>query len=360
MSDRLQALRAQVDEINSEILKLLNKRAELTSSIGKVQQELGMTFYDPEREGQMLQALEMKNNGPFSNETIKHLFKEIFKASLAMEEKEARAKILVQRAPGKPDTVVRVGDDCLIGDGSFQVISGPCAVEDWEQMDTTAAALAARGVKILRGMAFKPRSSPYEFQGLGQEGLELARRAANKYGMYITSEILDASQLDMMYDYTDIFWVGSRNMYNSTLLRAVGRQRKPVILKRGLSATMQEWLYAAEYIASQGNTNIILIERGIRTYETWTRNTLDISAIPVLKLESHLPIIVDVSHSTGRRDIMKPMARIAKASGADGLMIEVHPNPPVALSDAKQQITIPEFHAVMDELGLPYVESVIA
>jgi 3-deoxy-7-phosphoheptulonate synthase/chorismate mutase len=173
---------------------------------------------------------------------------------------------------------------------------------------------------------------------------------ANKYGMFITSEIMDKSQIDMMMDYVDIFWIGARNMQNSFLLRALGQVNKPVILKRGLAATLEEFLYSAEYIVSSGNPNVILIERGIRTYEKWTRNTLDIGGVAVLKLESHLPVVVDISHSAGRRDIAKPLARVARASGADGLMVEVHPNPPVAMSDAKQQLSFPEFESMMDEI----------
>jgi 3-deoxy-7-phosphoheptulonate synthase/chorismate mutase len=217
-------------------------------------------------------------------------------------------------------------------------------------MDTVGAALAERGVRIMRGMAFKPRTSPYDFQGLGEPGLKIARQIANKYEMYVTSEVMDASQIPMMSDYVDIFWVGARNMQNSFLLRALGKVRQPVILKRSFGATMKEFLYAAEYIVSSGNPNVILMERGIRTFEQWTRNTLDISAVAVLKLETHLPIIVDISHSAGRRDIAKPLARVAKASGADGLMVEVHPNPPVAMSDAKQQLDIAEFNELMDEI----------
>jgi 3-deoxy-7-phosphoheptulonate synthase / chorismate mutase len=205
-------------------------------------------------------------------------------------------------------------------------------------------------VKFMRGMAYKPRTSPYEFQGMGEPGLQIAREVANKYGMYVVSEIMDQSQIDMMTQYVDVFWVGARNMQNSYLLRAMGKVNKPVILKRGLAATLEEFLYAAEYIVSSGNPNVILIERGIRTYEKSTRNTLDIGGVTVLKLDSHLPVIVDISHSAGRRDIAIPLARVAKASGADGLMVEVHPNPPVAMSDAKQQLYIEQYHKLMHEI----------
>ena len=348
--NRLEVLRGQIDILNMQILDLLNKRAQIASDIGHVQTELGTRFYDPEREAKMLQALEQANQGPFSNETIKALFSEVFRASLALEETEARQKILVQRKTDDEKTIVTLPDGTEIGNSRFQVIAGSCAVESLEQMDTVGAALAERGVRIMRGMAFKPRTSPYDFQGLGEPGLKIARQIANKYEMYVTSEVMDASQIPMMSDYVDIFWVGARNMQNSFLLRALGKVRQPVILKRSFGATMKEFLYAAEYIVSSGNPNVILMERGLRTFEQWTRNTLDISAVAVLKLETHLPIIVDISHSAGRRDIAKPLARVAKASGADGLMVEVHPNPPVAMSDAKQQLDIAEFNELMDEI----------
>lgn len=348
--DSLQELRSQIDVINLQILDLLSKRARIAKDIGKVQQELGTSFYDPQREAYMLTQLELNNKGPFSNETIKALFREIFRASMALEEQEARAKIKVQRQTPDHRTIINLPNGAQIGNSEFTIISGPCAVESYEQMDETAAALAQRGVKVLRGMVFKPRTSPYDYQGMGEPGLKIAREVADKYNMVITSEIMDQSQLPMMNEYVDIFWIGARNMQNSELLKAMGRIDKPVFLKRGLSATLEEFLYAAEYIVSSGNPNVMLIERGIRTFEKWTRNTLDIGGVAVLKLESHLPVIVDISHSAGRRDIAKPLARVAKASGADGLMVEVHPNPPVAVSDAKQQLYIHQFHEVMDEL----------
>ncbi len=355
-TSRLQALRSEVDVVNMQLLELLSKRAQIVSEIGKVHTNLGNSFYDPVREGEMLQSLEMANRGPFSNETIKALFREIFRASLDLEEKQAKAKIKVQRKTADERTVVRFPDGFEIGGGDFSVISGPCAVESVEQMDETAAALASRGVRVLRGMAYKPRTSPYEFQGLGEQGLKIARQVADKYNMYVVTEIMDMSQISMMSDYVDIFWVGARNMQNSFLLKALGQQRKPVILKRSFGATVEEFLYAAEYIVSSGNPNVILIERGIRTFEKVTRATLDIGAVAVLKLDTHLPLIVDISHSAGRRDIAIPLARVAKASGADGLMVEVHPNPPVAMSDSKQQLYIPQFHEMMDALDQVQIE----
>lgn len=348
--DQLLDLRGQVDVINMQILDLLTRRAQVVSEIGKTLDRLGSDHYDPSREAQMLTALEQANKGPFPNETIKALFREIFRASLALEEQQSRAKMRVQRKSPDEKTIIRLPNGVEIGGGEFQLVAGSCAVETYEQMDEVGAALAARGVRIMRGMAYKPRTSPYEFQGLGEEGLKIARQVADKYGMAVVSEIMDQSQIPMFLDYADILWVGARNMQNSFLLKALGKINRPVILKNGLAATMEEFLYAAEYIVSSGNPNVILITRGIRTYEKWTRNTLDMGIVAVLKLESHLPVVVDISHSAGRRDIAKPLARAAKAVGADGLMVEVHPNPPVAMSDAKQQLSIPEFNAMMDDI----------
>ncbi|MGB1287131.1 MAG: bifunctional 3-deoxy-7-phosphoheptulonate synthase/chorismate mutase [Aggregatilineales bacterium] len=352
--NELHELRSKIDGINEQILALLNERAAIASQIGKVQSKMGSQFYDPQREAEMLTALQQMNEGPFSNETISSLFKEIFKATLAMEEKEARASFIVQRDATKTDTVIDLGD-VKIGDGSFQIITGPCAIESYEQADEVAAVMSEYGIKIMRGMAYKPRSSPYDFQGMGEPGLKIARQVANKYDMLVTSEVLDASLIPMMSDYVDIFWVGARNMQNSFLLRALGKVRQPVILKRSFGATLKEFIYAAEYIASSGNNNILLMERGIRTFSQWTRNTLDISAVPLLKQETHLPVIVDISHSAGRRDIANTMARVAKASGADALMVEVHPNPDVAMSDAKQQLNIPQFRELMTALQTLHV-----
>ncbi|MFZ4813757.1 MAG: bifunctional 3-deoxy-7-phosphoheptulonate synthase/chorismate mutase [Phototrophicaceae bacterium] len=349
-STQLQTLRGQIDQINLQLLELLNQRAEVAAQIGKVQSAMGSGFYDPEREGNMLNTLQLNNKGPFSNETIKGLFREIFRASLELEETQDRQRYLFQKRDANHHTVIELANGAVIGDGSFITVTGPCAVESVEQMEAAAEALNARGIKIIRGMAFKPRTSPYDFQGLGEEGLQIARTVADKYNMAVTSEIMDLSQIDMMSQYVDLFWVGARNMQNSFLLKALGKVKQPVFLKRSFGANYEEWLYAAEYIISSGNPNVILIERGIRTYEKWTRNTLDISAVPAVKSVSHLPIIVDVSHSAGRRDLALPLAKAAKAVGADGLMVEVHPNPAVAMSDAKQQLNFAQFNELMDAL----------
>lgn len=347
---RLQELRQEIDPINLQLLELLSKRASIALEIGRIQQELGTTFYDPQREAEMLTELQKVNKGPFSNDTIQALFKEIFRATLSLEEKDARQKILVQRKRPNEQTVIELPNGAKIGDGNFGIIAGACAIESYEQMEEVAMALSERGVKIMRGMAYKPRTSPYDFQGLGEEGLKIARTVANKFNMAVTSEVLDMSQIPMMSDYVDLFWVGARNMQNSFLLRALGKVKQPILLKRSFGATLEELIYAAEYIMSSGNPNIILMERGIRTFSKETRTTLDISAVPLLKMETHLPVIVDISHSAGRRDIANPLGRVAKASGADGLMVEVHPNPAVAMSDSKQQLSIPQFHDLMDEV----------
>ena len=252
----------------------------------------------------------------------------------------------------KPEnTVVKVGD-VRIGGDEVIVIAGPCSAETEEQVRSTAAAVKRAGAKIFRGGAFKPRSSPYSFQGLGEEGLRLLRDASNAEGLALVSEVMDASQIPLIEKYCDMFQVGARNMQNFTLLRELGRMRKPVLLKRGISATIEEWLLSAEYVLSGGNTDVILCERGIRTFETATRNTFDISAIPVVKKLSHLPIIGDPSHGAGRRDMVAPMARAAVAAGADGLIIEVHCEPDRALSDGAQSMFPGQFDRLMAELRI--------
>ena len=231
-------------------------------------------------------------------------------------------------------------------------MAGPCSAENEKQVRTTAAAARRAGAKIFRGGAFKPRSSPYSFQGLGEEGLRLLRDASNAENMKLITEVMDVSQIELINRYTDIFQVGARNMQNFTLLRELGHVRKPVLVKRGISATIEEWLLSAEYVLSGGNNDVILCERGIRTFETATRNTFDISAIPVVRKLSHLPIIADPSHGAGRRDMVVPMARAAVAAGADGLIIEVHCDPDHALSDGAQSLFPSQFDRLMAELRI--------
>ncbi|MBE3095973.1 MAG: 3-deoxy-7-phosphoheptulonate synthase, partial [Planctomycetes bacterium] len=252
----------------------------------------------------------------------------------------------------KPDgTVIDIGD-VRVGGSEVIVMAGPCSAESEPQVTETAAAVKRAGAKILRGGAFKPRSSPYSFQGLGEAGLKMLHAAARQFDLQLVSEVMDLTQIDLVGRYADIFQVGARNMQNYTLLRELGHARKPVLLKRGIAATVEEWLLSAEYILSGGNGDVILCERGIRTFENYTRNTLDISAIPVVKKLSHLPVIVDPSHGTGRRDKVAPMARAAIAAGADGLLIEVHPDPDRALSDGAQSLTPDQFERLMAELRI--------
>ena len=258
---------------------------------------------------------------------------------------------LASRTFKQDDTIITI-DDLRIGGDEVIVIAGPCSAETEEQVEATAAAVKRAGAKALRGGAFKPRSSPYSFQGLGEEGLRLLRSAADRHNLKLVSEIMDLSQLELMERYVDILQVGARNMQNFTLLRELGRARRPVLLKRGISATIEEWLLSAEYILAGGNTNVILCERGIRTFESYTRNTLDISAIPVVKKLSHLPVFVDPSHGTGIRDKVAPMARAAVAAGADGLLIEVHCDPDHALSDGAQSMFPSQFDRLMAELRI--------
>jgi 3-deoxy-7-phosphoheptulonate synthase len=252
----------------------------------------------------------------------------------------------------KPEgTIINVGD-VRIGGDEVIVMAGPCSAENEKQVRATATAVRKAGAKIFRGGAFKPRSSPYSFQGLGEEGLRLMRDACNAEGMSLVTEVMDLSQIELIERYADVFQVGARNMQNFTLLRELGHTRKPVLLKRGIAATIEEWLLSAEYILSGGNVDVILCERGIRTFETATRNTFDISAIPVVKKLSHLPVVADPSHGAGRRDMVVPMARAAVAAGADGLIIEVHVDPDHALSDGAQSMFPSQFDRLMAELRI--------
>jgi 3-deoxy-7-phosphoheptulonate synthase len=252
----------------------------------------------------------------------------------------------------KPEnTIITVGD-VRIGGDEVVVMAGPCSAETEEQVEVTTAAVKRAGAKVLRGGAFKPRSSPYSFQGLGEEGLRMLRAAADRHGMKLITEIMEIGQLELIERYAHILQVGARNMQNFSLLRDLGRARIPVLLKRGISATIEEWLLSAEYILAGGNMNVMLCERGIRTFESYTRNTFDISAIPVIQKLSHLPILADPSHGTGRRDQVAPMARAAVAAGADGLLIEVHCDPDHALSDGAQSLHPPQFDRLMAELRI--------
>jgi len=258
---------------------------------------------------------------------------------------------LASRTFKPDDTAITIGD-VRVGGDEVIVMAGPCSAETEEQVESTAATVKRAGAKVLRGGAFKPRSSPYSFQGLGEAGLRLLRAAADRHNLKLITEIMDLSQLELIERYTDILQVGARNMQNFTLLRELGHTRTPVMLKRGISATIEEWLLSAEYILAGGNMNVMLCERGIRTFESYTRNTFDISAIPVVQQLSHLPVLADPSHGTGKRDKVAPMARAAVAAGCDGLLIEVHSDPDHALSDGAQSLFPKQFDRLMAELRI--------
>jgi 3-deoxy-7-phosphoheptulonate synthase len=250
----------------------------------------------------------------------------------------------------KPDkSVVPIGD-VLVGGDQFVVIAGPCSVESRTQLLETAVAVHKAGATVLRGGAYKPRTSPYDFQGLEEEGLKLLAEARVETGLKICTEVLTTEQVDVVADYADVLQIGARNMQNFALLKRVGKTSKPVLLKRGLAATIKEFLMSAEYIVAEGNSKVILCERGIRTFETMTRNTLDISAVPLLNELSHLPVVVDPSHASGKRSLVCPLAKSAVAAGADGLLVEVHPDPEEAWSDGAQSLTLPEFDGMMSEV----------
>jgi 3-deoxy-7-phosphoheptulonate synthase len=252
----------------------------------------------------------------------------------------------------KPDNTVITIDDVRIGGDEVIVMAGPCSAESEEQVEASAAAVKRAGAKVLRGGAFKPRSSPYSFQGMGEDGLRLLRAAADRHNLKLITEVMDLSQIELIVKYAHILQVGARNMQNFTLLRELGKSRTPVMIKRGISATIEEWLLSAEYVLAGGNPDVMLCERGIRTFETTMRNTFDIAAIPMVQQLSHLPVIGDPSHGTGRRDKVAPMARAAVAAGADGLIIEVHHDPDHALSDGAQSLLPSQFDRLMAELRI--------
>jgi len=257
--------------------------------------------------------------------------------------------MLVSREVQPENSVVRVGE-AAFGDGSFPVIAGPCAVESEDQLMVCARAIADSGGQLLRGGAFKPRTSPYDFQGLGEEGLKLLALARDRYGLAIVTEVMSENEIPLVAAYADLMQVGARNMQNYALLRALGKAGKPVLLKRGLSATLKEWLSAAEYILANGNPDVILCERGIRSFDSHTRNVLDIAAVPAMQEMTHLPVIVDPSHATGRRSLIAPLARAAVAVGADGLLVECHPDPDNAWSDGAQSLDLNQFREMMLQL----------
>jgi len=343
----IENLRTQIDQINLQILELLCQQGELICGTGRISSIEPGKMLDPKSEQEMLNLLLRANRGPYPNDVIAHLFKEISKASLSL--KHAYSPLLCLRTGHLEDTVVQV-KEVAIGGRVPIVIAGPCSVESEEQIRLIAQEVKDQGVRVLRGGAFKPRTSPYTFQGLGKEALIYLAQVSAELGLVTECEVMDTRDVDMVAEHVDILQVGSRNMSNFALLKEVGRLDHPVLLKRGMAATIEEFLYAAEYILSEGNTQVVLCERGIRTFETWSRNTLDIIAITILKQKTHLPIIADISHSAGRRDLALPLARACLAAGADGIMVEVHNAPESALSDKEQQLNFDEFCHLMTNI----------
>lgn len=259
---------------------------------------------------------------------------------------------LARRDARASRTVVRLANGATFGGEIVAICAGPCSVESREQMEATAKSVAAQGANVLRGGAFKPRTSPYSFQGLGGEGLKLLREAADRYGMAVVTEVLDPRDVDLVSQFADMLQIGARNMQNFSLLREAGESGKPVLLKRGLSATIEEWLMAAEYLLVAGNSDVVLCERGIRSFDNATRNLLDIAAVPLLHSLTHLPVIVDPSHGTGVAKLVGPMALAGVAAGADGLLVEVHPDPSTAASDGPQSLTFEQFEALMAQVDV--------
>jgi len=337
---RLDDLRGELDGLNEDLLALFNQRLERVRRIRDVKVELGLPLYDPVREAEQIRRLLLQNPEPRSALLVERVFKEIIAAS--MESMRDRDRSDTDRSLVEPRTVT-VGGVAIGGGAAPVVIAGPCAVEGPETLRETARGLAARGIRLLRGGGFKPRTSPYSFQGLGMDGVRLLAEVAAELGLATVSEITSPTQVEEIAALVDLIQVGARNMYNYELLKALGSAPRPVLLKRHFGATVDEWLLAAEYLVSSGNDQVILCERGIRTFEHQTRNTLDLSAVAMVKERCGLPVVVDVSHAAGRRDILVPLARAALAVGADGVMVEVHHWPAGALSDGVQQLDLEGF-----------------
>lgn len=340
----LEELRHDVEHLSVEILNLLNRRAEKVLEIAQEKRRLGVPIRDPYRESQLLERIVGANQGPFDAAAVRTLFRAVLDACTSLMEQSGQRALRVGSSSG-PRIAVDVRGHRL-GGGEPAYIAGPCAIENEEQLDEAARCLAALGIRFFRAGAYKPRTSPYAFQGLGEEGLRLLAKVAKRYDLVTITEATCPENAPIVAAYADIIQVGARNMYNYDLLRAVGQTGKPVLLKRSFSATLEEWLNAAEYVALAGSERIILCERGIRSFARETRHTLDLSIVPLALAASRLPVVVDVSHAAGRRDLLLPLARAAFAAGAAAVMVEVHPDPDVALSDAEQQLTVEDFQAL--------------
>lgn len=346
----LEELRKEINKINKDILDLLVKRGKIATQIKTVKEQLGLPFHDPKREQEILDELVATNPGPYSAKAIRTIFSQILKESVELMEGRHSDTFLISKTPN------RLTKELIVKNFNISkipfYIAGPCSIESFDQLDTIAKGLKLLGVNMLRGGAFKPRTSPYAFQGLGVAGLKILKEVADKYDLITVTEVMDTRLVETVAEYADILQIGTRNMYNYELLKEIGKIGKPVLLKRAFSATIDEFLHAAEYIALGGNDDIILCERGIRTFETKTRNTLDISAVPLLKSLTRLPVVVDVCHAAGRKDLLIPLSKVSFAAGTNGVMLEVHNNPRVAKSDSEQQLSLDEFAKLISEVNL--------
>lgn len=350
----LEELRDRLEDLDETLIELLNKREALLQKQNLLSRD--------EYEKSLRKNMAVRNKGPMQTESLIAIFDEIKKTAQDKQKAKERPALLVSRSRQPENTLISIKGE-IIGGSIPHLIAGPCAVESLDQVHQTAKEIKTQGLAFMRGGAFKPRTSPYDFQGLGLEGLKLLKQAGDQHGLAVISEIVDPRDLEMAVEYLDIVQIGARNMQNFELLKEAGKIKKPILLKRGMSATINEFIHAAEYIVVHGNRHVILCERGIRTYEKATRNTLDITAVPILKQETHLPVFVDVTHSTGRKDLLLPAAKAALAIGADGVMAEVHPNPATALSDSAQQMDFEEFQIFMQGLiqsGLYKAEHIYA
>ncbi|HOV26932.1 MAG TPA: bifunctional 3-deoxy-7-phosphoheptulonate synthase/chorismate mutase [Pseudobacteroides sp.] len=336
-----------MEEVNRHILGLVEEQTHLLHEM--LLREDRNKIRDLIQEKFIGKIMEV-HNGSLPAELIKEIFINMYNLELKyLDEKEER-KLLV--SSNNNVKFLDINEMFGLGYVNPTIIGGPCAIESTESLEKVAVMLQSLNIKFIRAGAFKPRTSPYDFQGLGEEGLKILREVSDKYSLYAVTEVMDTRAVDIVDKYTDVFQIGARNMQNFELLKEVGRYNKPVILKRGMSSTINELIYASEYIALQGSRKIIICERGIRTFENKTRNTLDISSIPIIKIETKLPVIVDLSHSLGRKDIILQIAKAALAVGADGIMVEVHPNPQTALSDSNQQLNLLEFKNLINGLNL--------
>lgn len=338
----------EIYSVNSELLKLISRLTMLFIEINNLKNK-NETEHTEINFKEMTRNIIKCNQGNIPDELLEKIFTTIFESTLCNLRKNYERELLVNSK--HTNHFKKINEMFNLSSDLPTIIAGPCAIESDVYLDDVAKVLKRYNIGFLRGGAYKPRTSPYDFQGLKEEGLRILNKVSKLYSLISVSEVVDTRDVELMAEYIDILQVGARNMQNYELLKEIGKSGRPVILKRGISASIHEFIYAAEYIALQGNRNIILCERGIRTFETKTRNTLDISSIPIIKSETNLPIIVDLSHSLGRKDIINPIAKSVLAAGADGIMVEVHPKPGLALSDSKQQLNIEEFISLLDNLN---------